>query len=84
MKPYDAYKDSDIEWIGEIPDHWEVKKIKHRCYVKARVGWKGLKSDEFLQEGYAYLVTGSDFKNDKVNWKECYHIDKERYDEDPH
>jgi len=84
MKPYDAYKDSDIEWIGEIPDHWEVKKIKHRCYVKARVGWKGLKSDEFLQEGYAYLVTGSDFKNDKVNWKECYHIDKERYDEDPY
>lgn len=84
MKPYDAYKDSDIEWIGEIPDHWEVKKIKHRCYVKARVGWKGLKSDEFLQDGYAYLVTGSDFKNDKVNWKECYLIDKERYDEDPY
>lgn len=84
MKPYDTYKDSGIEWIGEIPSHWEVKKIKHRCYVKARVGWKGLKSDEFLQEGYAYLVTGSDFKNDKVNWKECYHIDRERYKEDPY
>jgi type I restriction enzyme S subunit len=84
MKQYDTYKDSGIEWIGGIPSHWEVKKIKHRCYVKARVGWKGLKSDEFLQEGYAYLVTGSDFKNDKVNWKECYHIDKERYDEDPY
>lgn len=84
MKQYNTYKDSGIEWIGAIPSHWEVKKIKHRCYVKARVGWKGLKSDEFLQEGYAYLVTGSDFKNDKVNWKECYHIDKERYDEDPY
>jgi|SRR6218665_349876 len=84
MKPYDTYKDSGIEWIGEIPSHWELKKIKHRCYVKARVGWKGLKSDEFLQEGYAYLVTGSDFKNDKVNWKECYHIDKERFDDDPY
>ncbi len=82
MRKYDRYKDSGIEWIGEIPNLWKVKKIKHRCYVKARVGWKGLKSDEFLQEGYAYLVTGSDFKNDKVNWKECYHIDKERYDED--
>lgn len=84
MKQYDSYKDSGIEWIGEIPNHWDVKKIKHRCYVKARVGWKGLKSDEFLQEGYAYLVTGTDFKNDNVNWKECYHIDKERYDEDPY
>jgi type I restriction enzyme S subunit len=83
MKKYEKYKDSGIEWIGEIPEHWGVKKIKHRCYVKARVGWKGLKSDEFLTEGYSYLVTGSDFKKDTVNWNECYHIDKERYDEDP-
>lgn len=84
MKRYDLYKDSGIEWIGEVPSHWGVKKVKHRCYVKARVGWKGLKSDEFLKEGYAYLVTGSDFENDTVNWRECYQIDKERYDEDPY
>ena len=84
MKKFDSYKDSEIEWIGEIPEHWLVKKIKHCCYVKARVGWKGLKSDEFLSDGYAYLVTGSDFKNDKVDWNECYHIDKGRYDEDPY
>ena len=24
-----AYKDSGIEWLGEIPEHWEVVKIKH-------------------------------------------------------
>jgi type I restriction enzyme S subunit len=29
MKKYDAYKDSGIEWIGEIPRHWEVKRFKH-------------------------------------------------------
>ncbi len=84
MKKYDKYKDSGIEWIGEIPAHWSIKKIKHRCYVKARVGWKGLKSDEFLSEGYSYLVTGSDFKDDKVIWKDCYHIDKDRYEDDPY
>ena len=22
MKKYDNYKDSGIEWIGDIPDHW--------------------------------------------------------------
>ncbi len=83
MRKYESYKDSGIEWIGEIPEKWWVKKIKHRCYIKARVGWKGLKSDEFLKEGFAYLVTGSDFKHDAVNWKECYHIDEERYYDDP-
>lgn len=25
---YDRYKDSGIAWIGEIPEHWEVAKIK--------------------------------------------------------
>ena len=25
---YDKYKDSGIEWIGEIPDSWNVKRLK--------------------------------------------------------
>ncbi|OIO72903.1 MAG: hypothetical protein AUJ85_09055 [Elusimicrobia bacterium CG1_02_37_114] len=29
MKPYPTYKDSGIEWIGEIPKDWEVKKLKY-------------------------------------------------------
>lgn len=27
-KPYPAYRDSEVEWIGEVPDSWEVKPIK--------------------------------------------------------
>lgn len=26
MKKYDAYKDSGVKWIGEIPNHWEGDK----------------------------------------------------------
>lgn len=29
MKKYNNYKDSGIEWIGEIPEHWESWKISH-------------------------------------------------------
>ena len=29
MKKYNKYKDSGIEWFGEIPEHWEVKKLKY-------------------------------------------------------
>lgn len=28
MKRYPVYKDSGVEWIGEIPIHWVVKRIK--------------------------------------------------------
>ena len=84
LNPNVKMKDSGIEWIGEIPEHWEIKKIKHTSYVKGRIGWKGLRSDEFLDEGYAFLVTGTDFNNGKIFWESCYHIDKERYEEDPY
>ena len=26
--PYSDYKDSGIEWLGEIPAHWEAKRLK--------------------------------------------------------
>ena len=29
LKPYQKYKDSRIQWIGEIPEGWNVNKIKH-------------------------------------------------------
>jgi type I restriction enzyme, S subunit len=29
MKRYSDYKDSGVEWIGEIPSHWQVKPIKY-------------------------------------------------------
>src|SRR6266446_5212303 len=28
FKPYPAYKDSGVEWLGEIPAHWDVKPLK--------------------------------------------------------
>jgi type I restriction enzyme S subunit len=28
FKPYPAYKDSGVEWLGKIPRHWEVKRLR--------------------------------------------------------
>jgi len=28
-QPYPEYKDSGVEWLGEIPAHWEVKRLKY-------------------------------------------------------
>ncbi|WP_036146045.1 restriction endonuclease subunit S [Maribacter sp. Hel_I_7] len=83
MKGYETYKDSGVEWIGEIPASWKLKRIKHTTYVKGRIGWKGLRSDEFLEKSDSYVVTGTDFKNGIVKWNTCYQVPKDRYDEDP-
>ena len=83
MKKYEAYKNSGIEWIGQIPEGWSVVPLKYNLSLKGRIGWNGLKSEEFQEKSYAYLVTGQDFNSDVVNWEKCYQINKERYDEDP-
>lgn len=83
LDPDVKMKDSEIEWIGEILENWGINKIKYTSYVKGRIGWHGLRSDEFTEEG-PYLVTGTDFINGTVDWNTCYHISEERYSEDPY
>lgn len=52
------------------------------CFsLRARIGWQGLRSDEFKTEG-PYLVTGVDFHNGRVDWDDCYHVTEERYAQD--
>jgi type I restriction enzyme S subunit len=33
---YDSYKDSGISWIGDIPEHWEVTKVKRLFFEKKK------------------------------------------------
>ena len=35
MPMYEAYKDSGVEWLGEVPRDWELRKI---CHVFSRIG----------------------------------------------
>ena len=29
LKPYPAYKPSGVEWLGDVPQHWGVKRLKY-------------------------------------------------------
>jgi type I restriction enzyme S subunit len=33
---YPAYKSSGVDWIGEIPKHWEIRKLKHLFFEKRK------------------------------------------------
>lgn len=33
-KPYPAYRDSGVEWIGRVPEHWTVCKLNFRYSVE--------------------------------------------------
>jgi len=82
LDPAVPLKDSGIEWIGEIPAHWKIHRIKDHTYVKGRIGWQGLRSSDFLDKGDYYCVTGTDFINGTVNWSTCYYVSQDRYSQD--
>ena len=31
MLKYEAYKDSGVEWLGEVPEHWNLIRLKFVC-----------------------------------------------------
>lgn len=75
-------KDSGVPWIGEFPKVWRKYRVKYNTFLKGRIGWQGLNSSDFLDEGYC-LITGTDFDNKGgIHWETCYRISKERFDED--
>ena len=76
----ESMKKSGIEWIGEIPESWSINKIKYLAILKGRIGWQGLTSEEYQDDG-AYLITGTDFLNGTINWESCVRIPESRWEE---
>jgi type I restriction enzyme, S subunit len=66
IKVYEKYKDSGIEWLGEIPEHWIVGALKHS--FKFKVGFTPPTANpEFYDEDGFEWVTISDLENKYVS-----------------
>jgi type I restriction enzyme S subunit len=54
FKSYPTYKDSGIEWLGKIPAHWEVKRLKRLAGLRAGMAI----TSESIEENGDYPVFG--------------------------
>ena len=45
-EPYPEYKDSGVEWLGQIPSHWDIRKLKQISSAKVSSVDKHSKEDE--------------------------------------
>lgn len=68
--------------LAGFTEPWVEKRISEACTIKARIGWQGLKSDEYLDYGNYVLITGTDFENGFINWAKCSYVSKERFEQD--
>lgn len=82
LNPNARMKDSGIEWIGSIPEHWQDIKLKFNSYIRARLGWKGLKAEEYVEQGYP-LLSAFNIINNKLVFEDLKFINQMRYDESP-
>lgn len=73
MNKYQKYKDSGVQWLGEIPEHWEVKKLKFLGFIYA--GINGKKGDDFSKEYSEGIKSFIPFTNICNNYK----IDENQY-----
>lgn len=76
-------KDSGIEHVDMIPIEWNEMKMKYFMYIRARLGWKGLTADEYVDEGYTFIGTPNIDECGNIDWVNVNYITKERYDESP-
>lgn len=68
--------------LGEIPVDWKVVKLGKTSTLKARIGWQGLTTAEYLDTGDYFLITGTDFSDGSIDWANCHYVEKNRYDQD--
>ncbi|WP_314700897.1 restriction endonuclease subunit S [Prevotella jejuni] len=74
MKKYDEYKDSGVAWIGEVPKHWEVIKLKFKYHFQTGATPNTGKKENF--EGELKWANISDL-NGSVVYDTTKHINKE-------
>lgn len=82
LTKYDNYKDSGVEWLGNIPAHWTFGRIKTIGSVNGRVGWKALKASEYVDSGYFFLATPN-IKERNIDYENVNYITYERFIESP-
>lgn len=68
--------------VDGFNEGWETVSFNQVIKPKARIGWQGLKKEEYLRSGYSYLIGGTDFHNGKVDLESISYVSKERYDMD--
>jgi|SRR5690625_444377 len=64
LKPYPKYKDSGVEWIGEVPEDWEV--LSFTRVLESIVDYRG-KTPEKVSDGI-FLVTARNIKNGIIDY----------------
>ena len=67
FKKYDSYKDSGLEWLGEIPSEWGVKRVKDTFRYFGSGSTPLSTNMKYYDNGTIPWLNTTDIKNNIVN-----------------
>jgi type I restriction enzyme, S subunit len=71
---YPAYKPSGIDWLGNVPEHWEVKKLKYLGQSLIGITYS---PEEIVSESAGTLVLrASNIQDGKLSLNDCVFVNK--------
>ncbi|MCX6581560.1 MAG: restriction endonuclease subunit S [Candidatus Aminicenantes bacterium] len=68
-KPYPQYKPSGVEWLGDVPEHWEVKRLKYNFQLltaKTENRTKSIALENIESWTGRFIETETEFDGDGV------------------
>ena len=77
LDPNVKLKDSGVEWIGEIPKHWDVKKLKHLTLIISKGTTPSTVGREISDEGEIRYLKAENIKENEVTSIPAFYIDLE-------
>jgi type I restriction enzyme S subunit len=78
LKKEEDFVNIEFESDSEI-NGWAKAKLNNLIYISARIGWRGLKAEEYTKEGPLFLSVHCLNYGEEVNFEVAYHISDERY-----
>jgi type I restriction enzyme S subunit len=75
MSRYETYKESDFVGIGKVPEHWEVKRLKH--LGDAIIGLTYSPNDITENEEGILVLRSSNIQDGFIAYDDCVYVDKE-------
>ncbi len=84
LNPNVPLKDSGIQWLGQIPEGWNVSKIKYCCDVFGRIGFRGYTIEDMVPAGEgAITLSPSNIKDGKMSFDKLAYLSWAKYEESP-
>ena len=84
LEPTVPMKDSGIEWIGEIPEKFQLIRLKYLCEIFGRIGFRGYTQADLVAEGEGPItLSPSNISENGMDYSKCTYLTWDKYYESP-